>query len=274
MEAPRDITCQPTRDTFVRLGIVLAAFFGFGLYFFYDAGIGYPRANEIYLSYQAFAQLGEQATGQSAASPFSRQQWKHEREAAPLIATWHTPDGKLMAGSEQEAAPLPADCEAARSCPPETHDLTAMQTSWSQCWQAYTQRMGYPIKPADHPYTASAIAEQIIAGSVCMGLSLFIIGLMVYISRRRLALQGDRVTIGSTTFPIRDISCIDLRQWGVGFKGVAYFTVNGQKLRVDGMTYGGFSKKDGQPAEVFMQGVLSQYHGDIIDYEQSEQKAD
>lgn len=274
MEAPRDIICKPTRDTFVRLVIVLAAFFGFGLYFFYDATIGYPRANEVYLSYQAFAQLGKQATEQGSTSPIAQQRWKQERETTPLIAARRTPNGKLIADAGGETIPLPSDSEASLSCPPEVHNLAAMQTSWSQCWQAYTQRRGYPFKPADHPYTSSAIMEQIIAGCACMGISLFIVGIFVHISRRRLTLQGDRVTVGASTFPIRDITCIDLRQWSVGFKGVAYFTVGGKKLRVDGMTYGGFSKKNGQPAEVFMQGVLAQYHGDIIDYAQGEQKAD
>ena len=56
------ITCRPTRDTFVRFGIVLLAFFGFGLYFFYDGAVGYRKANEVYFSYQAFARLGSKAT--------------------------------------------------------------------------------------------------------------------------------------------------------------------------------------------------------------------
>lgn len=43
-----DITCQPTRDTFVRFAIVLVAFFGFGLYFFYDGSVGYRKANEVF----------------------------------------------------------------------------------------------------------------------------------------------------------------------------------------------------------------------------------
>ena len=56
------IICHPTRDTFVRFAIVLAAFFGFGLYFFYDGAVGYRKANEVYFSYQAFAELGKEFT--------------------------------------------------------------------------------------------------------------------------------------------------------------------------------------------------------------------
>lgn len=56
--ANNDIICRPTLDTFIRFGIVLAAFLGFGIYFFYDAAIGYRKANEVYYSYRAFALLG------------------------------------------------------------------------------------------------------------------------------------------------------------------------------------------------------------------------
>ena len=56
------IICRPTRDTFVRFAVVLVAFFGFGLYFFYDGSVGYRKANEVYFSYQAFARLGAEAS--------------------------------------------------------------------------------------------------------------------------------------------------------------------------------------------------------------------
>lgn len=271
MENPADITCKPTLDTYVRLGIVLAAVFGFGLYFFYDAAIGYPKANEIYCSHKAFAALGARATELSDTST-AADIWKRERESTPLISAQRRADGTLCVTYQKILTPLPTDCEAATSCPIETHDLKAMQTSWSQCWQAYTQRMGYPIKPAEHLYNDLSITEQRIAGWVCMGFSLLLGALMIILSRKRLTLRGSQVTIGSTTFPISEITCIDLRQWGVGYKGIAYFTVNKRNVKIDGMTYGGFSKKAGQPAERFMQAVLAQYNGEIIDYEPSEQK--
>ena len=56
------IICRPTRDTFVRFAVVLVAFFGFGLYFFYDGSVGYRKANEVYFSYQACARLGTEAS--------------------------------------------------------------------------------------------------------------------------------------------------------------------------------------------------------------------
>ena len=85
--------------------------------------------------------------------------------------------------------------------------------------------------------------------------------------KRELSLRGDVVTAAGQQFSIKDITLIDLRQWGTGFKGVAYFTVNNKKVKVDGMTYGGFNKDKGEPAEMFMKAVLEQYKGDILEYE-------
>jgi len=75
------------------------------------------------------------------------------------------------------------------------------------------------------------------------------------------------VTAAGQQFSVADIRSIDLRQWGPGFKGVAYFRVKGRRVCVDGMTYGGFNKAKGEPAEAFMQAVLAQYKGEIIEYE-------
>ena len=247
------IICRPTRDTFVRFTVVLLAFFGFGLYFFYDAAAGYRKANEVYFSYQAFARP-EAAAGATQ---------------APLIIAEQV-GGELMVDGKY---PLPADCEAARITPPEAADRAAMQKSWADCWTAYTARKHFPVKPVDHPYDTAAIREQWIAGCVCMLVSAGILFLMLRTSRRVMALEGDLVTAAGQQFRVADITRLDLRQWGKGFKGVAYATVGGRKVRMDGMTYGGFNPAAGQPAETLMQALLAQYQGEILEYEQNEAPA-
>ena len=96
---------------------------------------------------------------------------------------------------------------------------------------------------------------------------------MADLERRVLALEGSQITAAGRTFDVADIERIDLRQWGPGFKGVAYFTVKGAKVRVDGMTYGGFDPAAGQPAEALMQALLAQYRGEILEYEQKDEPA-
>ena len=260
--AGNDIICKPTLDTFVRFGIVLAAFFGFGLYFFYDGSIGYRRANEVYCSYRAFARLGAQAV-----EAYSAESWAEDRRTSPLLTT-REENGERVTTTDGHTYPLPRDCEAAHTCPPETHDLHAMSKSWNDCWLAYTSRRQFPATPGEHGYETSAIREQWYAGGACMVISLLILGLMLRTARRVMALRGDIVTAAGRNFRVSDITRLDLRQWGKGFKGIAYATVHGRKIRLDGMTYGGFDPKKGEPAERFMQQLQQQYSGEIIEYEQ------
>ncbi len=252
------IICRPTRDTFVRFAIVLAAFFGFGLYFFYDGAIGYRKANEIYFSYQAFANLGSEACNSVP--------WGAERALQPLLKAEQVAGEWMMEGKY----PLPASCAAATSTPPEATDFEAMKKSWADCWTAYTARMHYPVKPAEHAFDTAAIREQWIAGGVCMLISCLILYFICRTARRTMQLEGDTVTAAGQQFMVSDITCLDLRQWGKGYKGIAYATVKGKKIRLDGMTYGGFSPDAGQPAEMFMQALLTRYKGNIMEYEQKD----
>ena len=128
--------------------------------------------------------------------------------------------------------------------------------------------MHYPVKPADHAFDTAAIREQWIAGGVCMLISVLILYLICRTARRTMQLVGSTVTAAGQQFAVSDISRLDLRQWGKGYKGIAYATVKGRKIRLDGMTYGGFDPAAGQPAEEFMQALLAQYKGEILEYEQ------
>lgn len=256
------IICRPTRDTFVRFGIVLLAFFGFGLYFFYDGSVGYRKANEVYFSHQAFARLGAEAS--RGAQHFAAQAQK------PLIAAEQVGGAWMVEGKY----PLPAVCQAATTTPAEAADYAAMHKSWADCWAAYSARMHFPIKPAEHAFDTGAIREQWLAGGVCMLISVAIIYLMLRTRRRVMALEGELVTAAGQQFRVQEITRLDLRQWSKGYKGIAYATVNGRKVRMDGMTYGGFDPAQGQPAETFMQALLARYEGEILEYEQSKDTAD
>lgn len=106
-----------------------------------------------------------------------------------------------------------------------------------------------------------------------MLVSCVIIWLMLRTRNRIMGLDGDMVTAAGQRFRVADITRLDLRQWGKGFKGVAYATAGGKRIRMDGMTYGGFDPAAGQPAETFMQALLAQYRGEVLEYEQKEDSA-
>ncbi len=254
------IICKATRDTYVRFTIVLLAFMGFGFYFFYDAAISYRKANAAMLSYRAFATLGEEA------SSSTEEQWKSKMAEGALIPTAEgRPDA--AAGDEGRLYPLPPALEATLGYPAEVRSHAAMAKGWNDCWTAYSTRMHYPIQPGDHAHDEATIREQWYGGGVCMLVAAILLALTIRTSRREMALRGSTITAAGQQFDIADIEKIDLRQWGTGFKGAAYFTVRGRRIKLDGMTYGGFNKEQGEPAERFMQAVLSRYQGEIIDYE-------
>lgn len=254
------IICKPTADTFVRFGIVIAALFGFAVYFFYDGHTGYRLKNEVICSFKAFAELGKRALECSPA------QWAAEMNSRPLIET-ESVEGELMAVQGEQRYPLPLQCRAAQSCPPEVLDHAAMSRSWSDCWAAYSRRLKLPISPGEHAYDMGAIREQWIAGVVFILLGCVLLYFALRTRGRVMELKGDCLTVAGQQFRVADISHIDLRQWGPGFKGCATLTVNGRKLKADGMTYGGFNKDKGEPAEQFMQALLAQYQGEITEYE-------
>lgn len=256
-----EIICKATIDTFVRFGIVILAVFGFSIYFAYDGAVGYAQKNELYFSYKAFESLGFAAEKTQDAD-----EWKRLRESTPLISAEKTPEGDWYVAEGETHYPLPPDSEVVAKCPPEVQSMQAMR-NWHDCWKKYTERQGYDIKPSEHPFGTGKVMEQWVGcavGFVLVGIGVFFV---VRTYRRELSLRGDIVTAAGQQFSVNDITLIDLRQWGTGFKGVAYFTVGGKKIKVDGMTYGGFSQKNGEPAEKFMKAVLEQYKGDILEYE-------
>lgn len=261
-----DIVCKPTADTFVRFGVVMAALFGFAVYFFYDAAVGYREKNEVIYSYQAFAALGQKVM------ECTPEQWADVVRNKPLIPA-EQQEGGLVVLAGEEKYPLPENCAAAISCPPEVQDYVAMSRGWADCWAEYSKRMHFPIKPGEHPYNDGSIREQWVMGGLFIVIGLVLLGFALRTRGRVLALQGDLVTAAGQQFRVADIELIDLRQWGPGFKGAARLTVKGRKIKVDGMTYGGFSKEKGEPAEAFMKALLEQYKGEIIEYE-VEEKSD
>jgi hypothetical protein len=76
--------------------------------------------------------------------------------------------------------------------------------------------------------------------------------------------QGKRV-------PFTDLKVLDLRKWQS--KGLAFIDYDGPagkgKIRIDGLTYGGFKKENGEPAEKLMQKIRENFSGEVIDYTSS-----
>lgn len=254
----------------MRFGVLLVALWGFGLYFFYDATIGYPHQNEAYFSYQAFAKGGEKA------QQMSESEWYNTYNPYSKLLDKTLIDGIFYIVEEKEGKqsiyPLPNHLIPTMDSlyiPKEYLDYATMRKSWNEAWTNYSSRCHFALKPHD-PYDTTSILEQWIAGFVAFGLGFILLFFTIRTALRRLAIKGSALTVAGQNFDIADIERIDLRQWGPGYKGSAIFTVKGKKIKADGMTYGGFNHKNNQPAERFMQAVLAQYKGEIIEYAKEE----
>lgn len=87
--------------------------------------------------------------------------------------------------------------------------------------------------------------------------------LLVRTRRRKMALEDGRVTAAGRQFLVEDIARLDLRRWKM--KGLAHAVLKPEcgkvRVRLDGLTYGGFRKEDSpNNAEDFMKapaGALS-----------------
>ena len=68
--------------------------------------------------------------------------------------------------------------------------------------------------------------------------------------------------------PFTDFKTLDLRKWDT--KGLAFIDYDGPsgkgRIRIDGLTYGGFKKENDEPAERLMRRIRSRFSGEIIEY--------
>ena len=62
---------------------------------------------------------------------------------------------------------------------------------------------------------------------------------------------------------------LDLRKWVTKGLAFAYYQTSDGKegvIRIDGLTYGGFLKEQGEPAEQLMQLLRERFTGELIEY--------
>ncbi len=258
-----NIHCRATRWFLWRAVAMACLFFGFGFYFFYDGAVGYPRANEVFLTHRAFAEMGGRI------GSMSEREWKQSVDRASMWPVVSRNGEEFALGEQGSLYPLPPGANAAFPAVMRDYERVRKEGWYDYAWKTYSAERRFPLKPGEHPYDIAAVREQGLAGGVCMLLGLGALLLMFRTLKRSLSLEGDVITAAGRRFRIADIRRIDLRSWKL--KGLAFFTVEtpggAKRVRIDGMAYGGFEKSRGEPAEQFMQAVLSRYEGEILHYE-------
>ncbi len=256
MSAPGMIVCKPTRWFLLRAFLMLGMFIVFAVLFFRDAATGYRRKNEEYFLHRAFQQANEDFTRLNAAGQLSPDAWaKYAAQQSVRVAL---------------DTPLPATLAQPQPWPTILHDYQRMKPlQWNLLWREYTKEQGMNASAPEEPYDTRKIQEQWVVGGICLALAACAAWMLLRTLRRSIAADDESITTQQgVRVPYSDLKTLDLRKWET--KGLAFLDFDGMsgkgRIRIDGLTYGGFQLDDGEPAERLMRLIRSRFSGELIEY--------
>ena len=226
-------------------------------WFFKDAAIGYRQENEVYLMNRAFAEAAQAHQ-------------KRQQEGLLTDADWREYAATRQVDVGDDPQLLPATVKSPLLWPEELRDNTLLAKGQAAAWEAYTGRRQWNRKPPEKWHDASSIREQWVVASVLSALACGSLFILVRTSRRRMSIEGDTiVTQDGRRVPMTELSRLDLRKWSSKGLAFAYYPLGAGKesrIRIDGLTYGGFLKDQGEPAEQFMRILRENFTGELIEY--------
>jgi hypothetical protein len=167
-------------------------------------------------------------------------------------------------------AVLPVDTKLPLMWPEILHDYERMKPlNWKNLWLDFSKDEGMPAEPPEQAYDAKKIGEQWIGVWVCAALALAALFVLVRTLGRSIRADGEALTSQQgRRIPYTDLKTLDLRKWET--KGLAFLDYDGAsgkgRVRIDGLTYGGFKKEQGEPAEQLMRLIRSRFSGEILEY--------
>ncbi|MGJ8643062.1 MAG: hypothetical protein ACSHX9_06610 [Luteolibacter sp.] len=256
MTSPEQIVCKATPWFTFRAAAMLAMFGVFSVLFYIDGTTGYRKKNLEYYVHATFAEAGRIFSEKNKAGTLTASEWKEFSEKQTV---------KLP-----EASLLPVDTKLPMPWPDVLTDFEKMKPLQTHLlWQEYSGENGMNVKPAEHSFDAGKIREQIIVFWIC--LSLFLITLFFLIRTLSRSLKADEealTTVKGKRIPYSEMTSLDLRKWDT--KGIAFIDHAGSagsgRVRIDGLTYGGFKKDKDEPAERLMQKIRENFSGELIEY--------
>jgi hypothetical protein len=140
---------------------------------------------------------------------------------------------------------------------------------WKMLWLDYSKEQGLSSNAGEKPYSAREIHEQWVVFWICLALSLGALFVLLRTLGRSIRADDEAVTSqNGRRVPYADLRTLDLRKWET--KGLAFIDYDGPsgkgRLRIDGLTYGGFNSEDGEPAERLMRRIRERFSGEILEY--------
>jgi hypothetical protein len=251
------IVCLPTRWFYQRALGMLAIFLFLGGWFLKDASTGYRQKNLEYVMHRSFASAAQLLQDKQQAEIMSEEAWR-------AFATAQCVD------VGNDIALLPTRTPNPLPWPEELLDLALLTKGQSSAWEAFTGRMKWNRKPPKKFHDAASIREQWYMAYALGGLALYTAFIALRTSRRRLSINDECIiTQEGRSIRLSDLIRLDLRKWATKGLAFAYYQKSDGKegvIRIDGLTYGGFQKEHGEPAERLMQLLREHFSGELIEY--------
>ena len=255
------IECKPTQWFLFRALGVLLIFGIFAVMFYKDGKFGYREENLSYYTFKAVEKAVQQF--ESKKSQMSPAEWR--KYAASQTIDF--PDNPEL---------LPADLQRPVPWPEILQDYDTMEKgagNWSaDIFDVHRGKIGMEDKAPEKPHTALEIDQQWWIFWLCLAVVLLTLFFLVRTLSRKMVLEGDRFQpAGGRPVNVTDLVRLDLRKWGSKGIAMAWAKIpNGKerKIRIDGLTYGGFNKERGEPAEMLMQAIRNGFSGEYIEYEE------
>jgi len=265
MQAKETIVCNPTPWFALRAVAMLLMFSVFAVLFYIDGTTGYRKKNLEYYLHSAFEQAAADFNDMKGAGNLTAESWK---EFACKQTVKLPSDPALIPLGTKTPMPWPkALTDYERMKPGQPHLL----------WKDYSgeNRMSESVKKK--PFDAGEIRTQIRVFYICLALALIALFFLIRTMRRTLRADADAFTSATgKTIPYTDMKTLDLRKWDT--KGIAIIDYEGSsgagRARIDGLTYGGFKKENGEPAERLMALIRANFSGEIIEYALVEPKSE
>jgi hypothetical protein len=251
------IICKPTSWFLLRAVAMLVMFGVFAILFYRDGSTGYREKNEAFYLNRTF---------QLAQAEFSRM----NEDGGLTAEAWREHAEQQTVAFPDDPYVLPAGTDLAMPWPEILRDHERMKPlQWNLLWKEYSGQNGYDEKPVEEAYTRRKIDEQWWVFWICLGLAAAAAFILLRTLRRSIVADDEGViTQTGRKVPYEDLKTLDLRKWDT--KGLAFVDYGGAsgsgRIRLDGLTYGGFKKEQDQPAERLIQRIRSRFSGEIVEY--------
>lgn len=251
------IVCKPTRWFLIRAVVMLSMFGVFAVLFYMDGSTGYRGKNEVFYLHEAF---------KAANDSFS----KLNQDGKLTAAAWREYAERQTVALPADVSVLPRGMKIPQPWPEILHDYDRMKPlQWNTLWREYTKLRGLNEAAPEEPYDGRKIKEQWVVFWISLTLAAGAAAILIRTMRRTISADAEGITDQAGRRVLYgDLKVLDLRKWDT--KGLGFIDFEGAagkgRLRIDGLTYGGFKAEDGEPAEQLMKFVRARFSGEIIEY--------